>query len=72
MGKIISYLYGLVAVSELQASYNRIHARRLALKEYRHQWQERPRLSDRENLEQDLLRIGGDFSKAIGVVTNGQ
>lgn len=72
MKKILSFFYGLNATAELNASYARIHARRLAQRRFRQDYLNRPRLSDRENLEHDLGRIGGDFEKAIGMVCNGQ
>ena len=72
MKNVTSYLYGFTASAELQRCYNRIHERRIARRKFRMDYLNRKRLSDRQNLEQDMERIGEDFRKAVEVVTNGQ
>lgn len=72
MKRILSILYWLDSFAELEACRRRIRARRIADRKWRHERQRLRELSDRENLEADIARIGGDFDKALENMTHGK
>ena len=68
MDKIRSFFYGFRSFSELEKCQDRIQRRRAARRQ--RMTSMGVCLSDSENLERDMVRIGQDFQKAVGAVMN--
>ena len=63
---VLSYIFSwLRSLSELDECCRRIQARKTARRKWRLERRKRHELSDRENLEADIARIGGDFDKVL-------